>query len=511
MVGMLAGQSGVLLRIQGDVVAALEQCHTLHDAKGRQLLTDILAEEFGATLPLRDQTTARTQLVELVRVCCVRPGGLEALVAGMRLLQPDAPEVELLTHLCEEWHAVRAFPGADWAALRAALLQARLADSGAAGELRALAGLARVATESRVQELPAHCRTIWDVFVYLAGANAAPEALPPSMVFLDCVANQVADPAVARLLRLWNRGWAREWKLEDKLDAAPWRPVPQGQDRSRPVYLVIQLDPDPLDNTQLVLSHWRQWDRAEWRPQRGEDKHVNRSMLEGEVDKIISDMEIMLGARPEAAQTGAIVLEFVLPWELLNAPVEFWPKASVLSENVPLAVDHPVVVRSLERLRATRLHLAWHQRWGSLTNRSAFAGRAYWSQPSGADYFRRLAAELSSDERIVSLVLSEPPDPDNEVAHREIMAALRSGIPAIIWHRQDCSASEFRDAVNAMVSDGGLIHLPQRVAALRREALRMEPSSGGRHAGWHVAILWDDPERLPDLPRLSGDVAEGAG
>jgi hypothetical protein len=130
--------------------------------------------------------------------------------------------------------------------------------------------------------------------------------------------------------------------------------------------------------------------------------------------------------------------------------------------------------------------------------------RPYWSRPSGAEYFVRLTTQLHSDECVVSLVLSEPPEPGNKIAAKEINAALRAGIPAIIWHRIDCSSPEFREAVTTMVADGALVQLPERVAELRRAALQFGGATSG-HPGWEIALLWDDATRFPEPPKGMAD------
>jgi hypothetical protein len=103
----------------------------------------------------------------------------------------------------------------------------------------------------------------------------------------------------------------------------------------------------------------------------------------------------------------------------------------------------------------------------------------------------------------MSVVLSQPPAPGNDTALRELIAALRVGVPAIIWHQADCSSVEFREAVATMMADGDLVELPQRVARLRREALR-QPAEPQGHPCRQLALLWDDPGRLPQPPRGIG-------
>jgi hypothetical protein len=489
----------VLLEIERLFVDKLDQCASVREESGRELIVANIGRQLGAELSVRRQTTARMNIIELVRVCAGLPRGLELLTEQIRFIDPLAPELPELRHLCDEWQAAHTLADI-WLELRDTLKPLRLTASGGAAELHRLRQLAAIATESRVEELPKQCSTVWRLFVYLVGANAGPGTPPPAMVLLDCLAERVPDPPLARTIRRWNRGLAAKWQITELLDVAAWR-TPEPRDEVRAIYLVIQIEPNAMDSSQLLLSHWRQSDPGEWRPQRGEDRTVTLSTLEREVDDLVGGLESMLGASADAARMPDISLEFVLPAELLNFPVQLLRKSALAAETVPLAIDHPVVIRSLERLRMPRLHLAWHRRWARIAKGDAV--RPYWSQPSGSDYFVRLAAELGSDQRVFSLILSSPPEEGNDAALLEIHAALRAGIPAILWHRSDGSAGAFRDAVTTMVADGALVHLPERVTKLRRDALRLggDPPS---HPGWGIALLWDDPTRFPEPPRGIG-------
>lgn len=171
--------------------------------------------------------------------------------------------------------------------------------------------------------------------------------------------------------------------------------------------------------------------------------------------------------------------------------------------------DYPVVVRSLERLRTPRWHRHWHQRWQQLRD-APTSSEVYWSQPAGADYFTRLETELKGDRRTVCLVLSEPPASPGG-GQQEVEAALRAGLPVIIWHRADCSSPAFREAVSSLVSDAGLAELPTRAKELRHEALRLDPDLRIDHIGRHLTVLWDDPARRPGPARSGGPPGEHQG
>lgn len=489
------GDANVLLEIERDFVDKLEQCPLVREDSSRELMVANIGRQLGGELSLRRQTTARLNIIELVRVCAGLQRGLELLTEQIRFTDPLSPHLPDLRHLCDEWQAAQTLADM-WLELRATLMPLRLTAGGNATEVRMLRKLAAVATESRMPELPPQCSTVWRLFVHLVGSNAGPSGVPPYVLLLRWLAECVPDPVLAGTMRQWCRGLAAQWELVDQLA------VPQHathQDQARPVYLLIQIDPDPMDSDQLLVSHWRQWDPHEWRPQRGDDRTIPSSALEAEVDNLIDGLESMLGASADAPGTEDIGLEFLLPMELLNFPVQHLRKKALAGRMVPLAVDHPIVLRSLERLRTPRLHLAWRRRWERAASKQM---RPYWSQPSGSDYFVRLTAELSADQHVFSLILSEPPEAGNN-AHLEVAAALQAGIPAIVWHRLDCSSKEFRDAVAAMVGDGALVHLPRRVTKLRQAALKLGSTSPG-HPGWEIAILWDDPTRLLEPPRGIG-------
>ncbi|ONI80410.1 hypothetical protein ALI22I_44610 [Saccharothrix sp. ALI-22-I] len=458
------------------------------------MLAGLLSDWFGEAVFLQGQA-ARLQLLDLVRQCCKRPNGLAALVEGVTALDPHTPELSELVLLGDEWAAARALPTRDWDKLRQALRSVRLTDDPGA-ERRRLRHLARVATDGKCDDLPAHCGSAWSAFLHLADLNAGPNALPPAMVFIACLADQVEDKALAEEFLRWNWRWAERFEVTDLVEHAHWRARSAPRDGAEVVYLVFEVDPDPADQHKVVLSHWRQWDAPGWNAQRRGDVTVRRDELEREIDRVIAGLEADLGVRAEGVRVGAIFVEFVLPWDMLNTPVQYWRKATMSTDAVPLAVDHPVVLRSLERMRNQRFLLAWKKRWSAVAGRSA-STLPYWGQANGGWDPTRMAIDLGADDSIVSLVLSEPPGDRGGRAWHEAAMAFRAGIPVILWDHEDCSTTGFHDAVTALFADGAVDQLPHRVARLRREALRSN-ASDVTHAGHGIAVLWDDADRLPE-------------
>jgi hypothetical protein len=101
------------LRIQRDFVETLARSPSLRDDSSREMIVANLGRQVGAELSLRRQTTARMNIMELVRVCAGLPGGLELLTDQLRFVDPLAPELPELRHLCEEWRIAHAL-GERW-------------------------------------------------------------------------------------------------------------------------------------------------------------------------------------------------------------------------------------------------------------------------------------------------------------------------------------------------------------------------------------------------------------
>ncbi|MDY7083787.1 MAG: hypothetical protein SYR96_01650 [Actinomycetota bacterium] len=473
-------------RIRPVLVGVLERTRLVRTQSSRQLLIEQLQDRLGQ-FSLREHSEIRLQTAELVRACSRLTDGVQVLVETVEYLEPDTDEINQLRRLRDEWEAADVLSEDDWTTLRPFLENLTPTN---------LTVLYQRATEHRSPGPPSWCADAWQAFVHLAGQNAGPDGLQPSTNFLVLLEDQV-DPKAARWIRLRNGRLAGGQGLTRQLEERRAYLARGGEQPSASAaYLVVMVEPhlDPDgDEEKYSLSHFRQWYGADsWYSRRGETILVHLRDLEREVEQLIEQMEIDWSDR-----TGTVFVEFVLPWELLNIGVDRWRKESGSARPIALSMDYPVVVRSLERLRTQRWHRAWHQRWRQLLKAPAHS-KVYWSHPGGSDYFTRLESELKADDRIVSLVLSEPPAQRGETGQQEIEAALRAGLPVIIWHRNDCTGAEFREAVTSMVTDGGVGRLPLRAKELRHEALRLEPDQRDGHIGHHLTILWDDPERRPD-------------
>jgi hypothetical protein len=79
-----------------------------------------------------------------------------------------------------------------------------------------------------------------------------------------------------------------------------------------------------------------------------------------------------------------------------------------------------------------------------------------------------------------------------------LIAALRSGLPLLIWH-PDLPPQELREIVDWLVESGGLIDVPHRAQESRRAALGATNLPIDLDVAKDVIIMWDDPTRLVEL------------
>ncbi|WIM97897.1 hypothetical protein ACTOB_001454 [Actinoplanes oblitus] len=461
-------------------VALLEESPTIRSRSGRQLFLQEADTALGRPPLPRDHEVPHLQLVEVVTTCAARPGGLRLLVECLELLEPNTEQVAGLYRLVDEWQVTEIFAGHDIAWLREELHR-----------LRGREALRHLVAATRSAEAPSYCADAWHVLAYLTGLNAV-DGMPPWLRCLHTV-TPLLPPETEPRLRELTTALAAQWKLSAQL-AALRAQLPAPSPGPSMAYLVIQFEKYGGDDESYIVSHWRQWASRVWRPVRGEDQRVGRDELEAAVDRIVLRTE-----RDWAEKDGPVTIEFVLPWELLNTPVEAWRKELASRSPTPLAMDYPVVVRSLERLQTREWHRLWRSRWRLLTDNPRQPHPIHFAEPDQTDL--RLEAMLKRDAGIVAMVLHQPPTPSS-LGESQALAALRAGLPILIWHRSQAADSGLRSAVAALLGGGAsgpseLAQLPVRMARLRQRAWSEDAGRREQHVGHGIAVLWDDPDRQP--------------
>ncbi|ALV47996.1 hypothetical protein ASR50_35275 [Streptomyces sp. 4F] len=327
--------------------------------------------------------------------------------------------------------------------------------------------------------LPPHCTDAWSVALHLLRRNALPSGLPLFLVFLEHAA-PVLDSSAAQELRTWTDQYAQSQDLQEQLTACRNRVMaaPAHDCESLESRVMFVLLADGLGDDYCVLQVWHQDGQAvNAPPVRVSDARVRRQDLGPLV------YERLQQAMAHIGQSVPLTIEFWLPLTLANLPVVQWCRPSVESP-----ARNRVVVRSLDRPGTPRAHDAWRQRWDQMITGSLPDRRPHDTSDEPSD------AAPSVQSTAPLLVLTAPPD--REEGQQQLLDGIRSGVPAILWHRSDCTSGSFRQYVRDLIDTGPLAELPARFGQLQqsKDSLDSDVLSD-------LTLLWDDPTRPLPVPK----------
>ncbi len=462
----------------GALVDCLAEIPWMRDPGSRRLCLDLLNDRLGVSLVVEDLPTVRTHLLGIVRACRRQhPRGLSALVEVLQQMEPGSQSVVRAHEAVEELIAAELVTEPDRRELLTLLGES-------AGDRFAEA--VRFAAGPTVEPAPRQ-RFPSEALATLERMNARPDGVPPLLIFVEYLAAYFGGERAAQL-RYWNDRQAQQMGLTEKLLA-----VRQSQtDEPRPpqdvvAYLVIRIEPDHLDPDLFTVVHWRQCDPTGWRPHRGDARSGDLTVVRTHVAELVAKAEAGW-----AKDASAIRIEFLLPYSLLNLPVDQWDLEEESAVPRPVGLHYQVVVRSLDRARSPQWHREWKRRWDLL--KQVPSGLAapeelwMWSEGAKTRQLSALDAKLAVSKEVVSLVLRSVPE---GAEPGEVVVGVRTGVPVMIWHRIDSARPAFESAINAMRD--ALPDLAEGLRKLRSEA--KQSSRPDSHVGSRVSLLWDDPDR----------------
>jgi hypothetical protein len=275
------------------------------------------------------------------------------------------------------------------------------------------------------------------------------------------------------------------------------RPVAGSNSESPPVRLLIDVAPPAADGADgYLLRAWRY--KGDQRDNTFFFRRRVQSLVGEEMAKAVDEL---LSESP-----GAALIEFFLPSEVLILGdgalckyLEFLTPPG--RRTIPLGVRRPVVMR----LRDRAVRRDWRGQWLEVAKRfagpnAAVAGKVHWAISPGDCDFDVLSVDLTGG--VVALALGLALSDSDEQVKRDVGDALgESGVPVAVWPRRRSNRAEVESALPGLGQAGGWIHLTEQVLEQRRAA---QKSKDQNHLGFHLTLLWDDPNRPfpePDLER----------
>ncbi|MGW1375083.1 VMAP-C domain-containing protein [Streptomyces sp. NPDC002446] len=457
------------MSLQQAMVDVLAGSPRLASYSGRRALVRMLAQSLDDPLSEPDaQARSLDQFSQLVAECTALAEGADALADAVGTLTGDLRTTGQLRLLCDRLSARSWLSEPELLDLEGLLNQASPDD---------VQVVAQAALQPLATPLPLHCTHAWSILLHLLRRNAMPNGLPPFMAFLEYLAATV-DDHIGEEIRNWTQRHAQASGLVPSLHECRTRAMsvqlPDAADR-RVMFVLL---PDGLENDYYVMRVWHDEGGVyDGSPLRDDDTRVRETEIARAVTTRLRDALL-------AGQRAHLTVEFWLPLALVNEPVWEWCRRAGERQAEP---DCRVLVRSLDRLQSPASHSSWRERWMQLMREDV---------PAPPCDGRRDAAE---EERRSSepLVLTSPPDMEDGA--RELMDAIHSGVPAILWHRQNCSKS-FRESVQNLIRQGPLKDLPSRIDEIH---LSSGPLGDEAEPLREVTLLWDDPNRpLPVLKPL---------
>jgi hypothetical protein len=330
-------------------------------------------------------------------------------------------------------------------------------------------------------------RELQDVLAELEETTDGPEGVPPLAVFVEGLADR-ADAATAAQLRAWVQHLGERIGFGpadlDRLRGLPAGPIQLDHGDQ---HLVVECRPDAKAPDRFLFTAWLQTGA-------GPGVTLQRDDRSRPFTDLPALLEELLTAHPMVVnrQHPDLIIEFVLPRELLDRPVDQL-KVPIEGLRLRLGIEYPVVLRSLDRMERRALHHDWRRKWTWLVEHPRDAGVRWVAKPEEFD-LKVLRTGLK-DQSAMVLAMAFPPWGGDPEPVDELWMGLHAGTPVIVFCRTGRDAERFRAEVTRLLGTDPLA-LPRKLLDLRRQAVSEDPDED--HLGLHVSVIFDDADRIPE-------------
>ncbi|MFD6275245.1 hypothetical protein ACFWFI_06690 [Streptomyces sp. NPDC060209] len=338
-------------------------------------------------------------------------------------------------------------------------------------------------------------------FDHLCRVNTQADGLPPALVLVEITAF-LEQPALREGLRAWSDMWAREAggevvrALDERRRAIEALPTAD-PDVAR--CLVVMVEPADDSSADIYVRHWVNAAPGYWEPVAGDVRPTTLDQLANEVERAIGRGKERWADMPAMANEPPVQVEFVLPFTLLNHDMARLEMGTWSGEKLPISLEYHVHLRSLERMRAAQkggyLPL-WRDRWTQLRN--AGVAESYRWHGEDGERLDRWRAKLISNPDLTAVILDVPALPG--LGLEALVTAIAQGVGLAAWDRRTDSPDLSGEVLTLLLAHPPA-QIPSWVSTLRKKAEGMNRDNWS--LGKHLALLWDDPNRLIDCEELT--------
>lgn len=479
------GRSGPVTRLSLNdrrrLAEAVLRVPSMSEPELRRLYTGELAAQLGEELVVEQAASPYQAVWDLVRVLLEHDGGVRMLADVLRAFHPQSVEMAELDELVEVLFPDSLLAPPEREALRSLIAGFGPAQMSAALPANLVGG--RVRREMTWSDPD-------DVIARLEEMASVPGAPPLLLAFVDGLAHAAPADLAAELHHWLDRVGSR-LGFEPAVLRQLHADTEVRRSESQSYQLVVELAPDAIYEDQYLLSATLHRGNAAVATLLRDDEPRSLDRVADDLDALLTNPEMDYGDVDE------LTVELLLPRKLLDEPVDQW---QLRSFPHTLGIRHPVVVRSLDRMRNRASHPQWRRKWRWLAEHGeTTSGESiYWHSGTVDRPAEALYAELVGSDHLVCLVVPFSPDRFVDPDRDPFWAALVAGIPAIVWYRRpyhEVAGDRFIHEMRNLLDGRHLRELPALALQLRREA---QMTSSDRHIGRHLSVLWDDPDRIPE-------------
>jgi len=217
--------------------------------------------------------------------------------------------------------------------------------------------------------------------------------------------------------------------------------------------------------------------------------------------------EVVLASRVQAGAD--LVVEFMLPRELMCSAVDLWEVGGELVPPTPIGIDHAVVIKWRDRFRNQKAAQPgfWREKAERVRKRleQGLEPDFLWVDRATHEP-RLLRTEVVNRGDCVGF-LFVPPELPRDLRSDLMIAALTAGTPYLFWSRSVPEDwHELRERLQDLAREQVWVNLPkliknQRVATFERRGDALGSSFDS------LSLLWDLPEHTPNTQQLAAPIA----
>jgi hypothetical protein len=268
------------------------------------------------------------------------------------------------------------------------------------------------------------------------------------------------------------------------------------------------------ESGRFTVTGWVSSPGEEWVPlYDGEPVPVKEQDLE----RCFADLReeaLTVLSNPRLQAPPDIHIEVFLPWALLCREADQWLlKPDISGTAFPVGVNHPFVVRCLERWDNKEACMALRRRWGHVAQAGAppavvtelpVEGYAAYRLERLLDFSPEDYLMLRRSGQVVCVLFGCPLKDPQAGETRSFRHIIQAGVPVVVWLRQSPPPRPGTHPVTleGLVSNNGPIRGLHQTVWQERE--RNWTTTCCDDVGRHIGLLYEDPDRIPpdfDAPK----------